>query len=104
MKDKITTNITKEINQDKYKNVEVFQVKNLLVNITKHHLQPKFDIILPNDKIKRVTFGIYEIWGTKHVACISEILRFKAEPKYENGYDNYIDHMLDLAYWENGYD
>ena len=63
-----------------------------------------FDIILPNDKIKRVTFGINEIWGTKHVACVSEILRFKAEPKYENGYDNYIDHMLDLAYWENGYD
>jgi DNA-directed RNA polymerases I, II, and III subunit RPABC1 len=50
MKDKITTNITKEINQDKYKNVEVFQVKNLLVNITKHHLQPKFDIILPNEE------------------------------------------------------
>tara|TARA_R110000751_G_scaffold150740_2_gene255725 strand:+ start:153 stop:428 length:276 start_codon:yes stop_codon:yes gene_type:complete len=55
-----------------------------------------FDIILPNDKIKRVTFGINEIWGTKHVACISETLKFKAE--------NYIDHMLDLAAWENGYD
>ena len=63
-----------------------------------------FDIILPNDKIKRITFGINEIWGTKHVACISETLKFKVEPKYENGYDNYIDHMIDLAYWENGYD
>jgi DNA-directed RNA polymerase I, II, and III subunit RPABC1 len=50
MKDKITTNITKEINQVKYKNVEVFQVRNLLVNITKHDLQPKFDIILPNEE------------------------------------------------------
>ena len=63
-----------------------------------------FDIILPNDKIKRVTFGINEISGTKHVACISEILRFKAEPKYQNGYDNYIDHMLDVSYWEHGYE
>ena len=63
-----------------------------------------FDIILPNDKIKRVTFGIFEIWGTKHVACISEILTFKAEPKYQNGYDDYVDHMLDVSYWENGYE
>ena len=63
-----------------------------------------FDIILPNDKIKRITFGINEVYDTKHVACISEILTFKAEPKYENGYDNYIDHMLNIAYWENGYD
>ena len=63
-----------------------------------------FDLILPNDKIKRITFGINEVYDTKHVACISEILTFKAEPKYENGYDNYIDHMLNIAYWENGYD
>jgi hypothetical protein len=63
-----------------------------------------FDIILSDDKIKRVTFGIFEIWGTKHVACISEILRFKTEPKYVNGYNDYIDHMLNLAAWENGYD
>jgi len=55
-----------------------------------------FDIILSDDKIKRVTFGLHEIYDTKHVACISETLKFKAE--------NYIDHMLDLAAWENGYD
>ena len=55
-----------------------------------------FDIILPNDKIKRITFGLNQIWGSKHVACISEILTFEAE--------NYIDHMLNTAYWENGYD
>jgi len=59
-----------------------------------------FDLILPNDKIKRITFGLNQIWGSKHVACISEILTFKAEPKSEN----YIKHMLDLAAWENGYD
>jgi hypothetical protein len=62
-----------------------------------------FDIILSNDKIKRVTFGLNQIWGSKHVACISETLKFKAETKYANGYDNYIDHMLDLAYFENGW-
>ena len=63
-----------------------------------------FDIILSDNKIKRITFGLNQIWGTKHVACISEILRFKAEPKYENGYDDYIKHMLDVSNWENGYD
>jgi hypothetical protein len=67
-----------------------------------------FDIILSDDKIKRVTFGIFEIWGTKHVACISEILRFKTEKgnifNTKKGYDDYIDHMLNLAAWENGYD
>ena len=25
------------------------------------------------------------------------------KPKYPNGYNNYIDHMLDNAAWENGY-
>ena len=61
-----------------------------------------FDIILPNNKIKRITFGFGEIWGTKHVPCISEILTNCFEPKYE--YDDYIKHMLDVSYWENRYD
>ena len=55
-------------------------------------------------KSKGSRLELNEIWGTKHVACISEILRFKAEPKYENGYDDYIKHMLDVSNWENGYD
>jgi DNA-directed RNA polymerase I, II, and III subunit RPABC1 len=50
MKDKITTNITKELSLSKYKNVEIFQLKNLLINITKHVLQPKFDIVLENEE------------------------------------------------------
>ena len=60
-----------------------------------------FDLILPNDKIKRITFGINEVYDTKHVACISEILTFKAEPKYE--YDDYINHMLDVSYYESNW-
>ena len=50
IKDKITTNINKELNQDKYINVEIFQLKNLLINITKHDLQPTFEVVLPNEE------------------------------------------------------
>ena len=60
-----------------------------------------FDIILPNDKIKRITFGLNQIWGSKHVACISEILTNCFETKYE--YDDYIKHMLDVSYYESNW-
>ena len=40
IKDRITPNISKELVQNvKYKNVEIFQIKNLMINITKHVLQ-----------------------------------------------------------------
>ena len=54
------------------------------------------DIEIDDTHIKRIMFGVNEIWNTKHVACISEILKIQKE--------NYIDHMLDLAAYENGYD
>ena len=55
-----------------------------------------FDIEIDETHIKRIIFGINEIWGTKHVACISEIIKIQKE--------NYIDHMLEVSAWENGYD
>ena len=55
-----------------------------------------FDIEIDETHIKRIIFGINEIWNTKHVACISEILKIQKE--------NYIDHMLEVSAWENGYD
>ena len=51
IKDKVSTNILKELSQDKYKNVEIFQMKSLQINITKHELQPKFDIVFPNEEL-----------------------------------------------------
>ena len=55
MKDRITPNITKEITQNtQYRNVEIFQMKNLMINITKHVLQPKFEIIYPKDELNIV--------------------------------------------------
>jgi len=54
------------------------------------------DIEIDETHIKRITFGINEIWQTKHVACISEIIKIQK--------DNYINHMLELSAWENGYD
>ena len=54
------------------------------------------DIEIDDTHIKRITFGINEIWQTKHVACISEIIKIQK--------DNYINHMLELSAWENGYD
>ena len=50
IKDKITPNIIKEINLEKYKHVDLFHMKQLVINITKHELQPKFEIILPNEE------------------------------------------------------
>ena len=58
------------------------------------------DIVLPDNKhIKRVTFGIHEIWKTHHVAVISEILKVDTEPK-----GDFIDHVLNQACYENGWD
>ena len=31
-----------------YKYVEIFQIKNIVINITKHYMQPKYEIIFPN--------------------------------------------------------
>ena len=58
------------------------------------------DIVLPDRKhIKRVTFGINEIWRTHSVAVISEILKVDTEPK-----GDFIDHVLNQTCYENSWD
>ena len=59
-----------------------------------------FDIVLPDLKhIKRVTFGFHEIMGTNRVAVVSETLKVDTEPK-----GDFIDHVLNQACYENGWD
>ena len=65
------------------------------------------DRIQPDGVILRTTYGTVVIAGTRLVATISERVKGgfvgPKKPKYPNGYNNYIDHMLDNAAWENGY-
>ena len=45
LQDKPTSQINKEILIEDYKNIEIFLVKNLLVNVTKHIFVPKHEIL-----------------------------------------------------------
>jgi hypothetical protein len=57
-----------------------------------------FDVVLDEEHIKRVTFGFHESSGL--VAVMSEILKVdKEEPK-----GDFIDHILNQAAYENGWD
>ena len=58
------------------------------------------DIVLPDKvHIKRVTFGLNEIWRTHNVAVVSEIL--KLDEPYKG---DFIDHVLNQTYYENNWD
>jgi len=43
--DNPTSQITKELTTQEYKNFEIFLLKELLINISKHMYQPKFEIL-----------------------------------------------------------
>ena len=58
LKEKENSSITKELNKDTYKNVEVFLRKNMIFNITHHVFQPKF-IILSKDEEKELIDKYY---------------------------------------------
>ena len=50
LKDKENSAITKELNKDLYKNVEVFLKKNMMFNITKHDYVPKHSILTKDEE------------------------------------------------------
>jgi DNA-directed RNA polymerases I, II, and III subunit RPABC1 len=51
---KPSSSIKKEIiNTPKYLNIQLYQLKHLIINITKHKLQPKFKV-LTDDNLKKV--------------------------------------------------
>ena len=53
LRDKENSAITKELNKDLYKNVEIFLRKNMIFNITKHDYVPKH-ILLTRDEEKEL--------------------------------------------------
>jgi len=60
LKDKASAPIRKEINHPKYENVELFQRRNMLFNVTKHQLVPKH-IPLTKEEAQKVM----DIYDTK---------------------------------------
>ena len=50
LRDKENSAITKELNKDLYKNVEVFLKKNMMFNITKHEYVPKHSILTKDEE------------------------------------------------------
>lgn len=53
VQEKLTPQISKELLLDEFKNYEMFLAKQLMINITKHHLVPKH-ILLEEDEVKEV--------------------------------------------------
>lgn len=50
--DNPTSQITKELTTQEYKNFEIFLLKELLINISKHKYQPKFEILTKEESEK----------------------------------------------------
>ncbi len=45
LKDKENSMVTKELNKQNYRNVEIFLHQHLIINITRHFTQPKFTVL-----------------------------------------------------------
>ena len=54
LKEKPTAQIKKELLNEEYNNIEIFFVKNLLFNVTKHEIIPKHEIMEDEEEIKKM--------------------------------------------------
>ena len=60
LEDKPTAQLNKEINTEDYSNFEIFLVKNLMINITKHVNVPRHEIIKDKEEIDKIV-GEYHV-------------------------------------------
>ena len=54
LEDKPTAQLNKEINSEDYNDYEIFLVKNLMINITKHVYVPRHEILKSKEEIDKV--------------------------------------------------
>jgi DNA-directed RNA polymerase I, II, and III subunit RPABC1 len=64
LEDKPTAQLNKEINTEDYSNFEIFLVKNLMINITKHVNVPRHEIIKDKEEIDKIV-GEYQCTRTQ---------------------------------------